>query len=537
MKIEIPIAISTLVPFRGDVRRGNDRGQRRERLPQLPDTISRAASRTTRSIRWARNSRNCASRACKTTSRVRRSRRAPTKSCRSPRASSSNSRARARTRSLRSWRQFGTSMTHPDILESAIPGPLRNQIPQPDRTVDNTTIWAPDFSQAYYQNLLFSGAPGAVSMRNFYIEQSSNRYTVNGDVTDWVQVPFNEAHYGANYCGGIVCARTWLFVRDAGQRLVQRADRRWARRVQRSTPTCRSSTSGIATTANGDGNFNQPDHYIDHFQIVHAGEGEETGGGAQGTDAIWSHRWYAFYSNIGLDGPPGAQARRHPDRRSATTGSATTPSSPRTAASACSRTSSATTSACPTCTTPAATPAAPRTPPASGRCIQAARTAAPAVPADGIGSKPIPMSAYEKIFLDWSNYQVVGYKQSGLGEARTSVGEHQAGAAAQSCCSPTRQSSTSHRRPVRRALLLLLGRRQQPRQHDDPSRLRCRPAPIASARRCSTTSRADWDYAYLTDQRARRVADQTSASTTQSRMARTSATGSPARCERQSGST
>ena len=42
-------------------------------------------------------------------------------------------------------------------------------------------------------DLLFSEAPGAVSMRNFYIEQSSNRYTVNGDVTDWVTVPFSEA--------------------------------------------------------------------------------------------------------------------------------------------------------------------------------------------------------------------------------------------------------------------------------------------------------------------------------------------------------
>ena len=33
----------------------------------------------------------------------------------------------------------------------------------------------------------------------------------------------------------------------------------------------------------GDGNFNEPDGYIDHFQSVHAGEGEETGGGAQGS--------------------------------------------------------------------------------------------------------------------------------------------------------------------------------------------------------------------------------------------------------------
>ena len=31
------------------------------------------------------------------------------------------------------------------------------------------------------------------------------------------------------------------------------------------------------------------------------------------------------------------------------------------------------------------------------------------IPADGIGSKPIPMSAYEKIFLGWSDYQVVGH--------------------------------------------------------------------------------------------------------------------------------
>ena len=52
----------------------------------------------------------------------------------------------------------------------------------------------------------------------------------------------------------------------------------------------------------GDGNFDEPDGYIDHFQSVHAGEGEETGGGAQGTDAIWSHRSYANGGAQG-DGP------------------------------------------------------------------------------------------------------------------------------------------------------------------------------------------------------------------------------------------
>ncbi len=34
------------------------------------------------------------------------------------------------------------------------------------------------------------------------------------------------------------------------------------------------------------------------------------------------------------------------------------------------------------------------------------------VPADGLGTKPIPMSAYEKIFLGWSDYTLLGYKQS-----------------------------------------------------------------------------------------------------------------------------
>ncbi len=44
----------------------------------------------------------------------------------------------------------------------------------------------------------------------------------------------------------------------------------------------------------GDEDFDEPDGYIDHFQSVHAGEGNEGGGGALGDHAIWSHSWYAF---------------------------------------------------------------------------------------------------------------------------------------------------------------------------------------------------------------------------------------------------
>ena len=57
-----------------------------------------------------------------------------------------------------------------------------------------------------------------------------------------------------------------------------------------------------------DGNFDEPDGYLDHFQAVHAGEGEEAGGGAQGEDAIWSHRWYVNRTDYGVTGPPSAAA-------------------------------------------------------------------------------------------------------------------------------------------------------------------------------------------------------------------------------------
>ena len=47
-------------------------------------------------------------------------------------------------------------------------------------------------------------------MANYYQTESSGRYSVHGDVNGWVKVAFNEALYGRNYCGGIVC-NTCLF--------------------------------------------------------------------------------------------------------------------------------------------------------------------------------------------------------------------------------------------------------------------------------------------------------------------------------------
>ena len=38
-------------------------------------------------------------------------------------------------------------------------------------------------------------------MTEYYETQSSGRYSVDGDVTEWVKVPYNQALYGRGYCG------------------------------------------------------------------------------------------------------------------------------------------------------------------------------------------------------------------------------------------------------------------------------------------------------------------------------------------------
>jgi immune inhibitor A len=174
-----------------------------------------------------------------------------------------------------------------------------NNIAEPDRSEDNTTIWEPDFSRDYYYDLLFDQTPGANSVANFYIEQSSNRYSVNGDVTDWNAVPGTAADYGSNTKPD---SAAWPFVRDsvnawyAGQKASGKTDAQIADYLSRFDVWDRYDYDG-------DGDFDEPDGYIDHFQSIHSGEGEEAGGGALGDDAIWSHRWYAWQAANGPDGP------------------------------------------------------------------------------------------------------------------------------------------------------------------------------------------------------------------------------------------
>ena len=184
-------------------------------------------------------------------------------------------------------------------------GPLHNEIPEPDRAVDNRTIWQPDFDRQYFQDLYFGTGEGVESMKTYYERQSSGRYSIDGEVTDWVRVNYNEARYGRSDgfpCEDSVCDNTWDLVRDGMNQWV--ADQQAAGVPDAEiAATLASYDVWDRYDFDGDGNFNEPDGYIDHMQIVHSGGDQANGDPWQGEDAIWSHRWYAFISDAGLTGP------------------------------------------------------------------------------------------------------------------------------------------------------------------------------------------------------------------------------------------
>lgn len=177
------------------------------------------------------------------------------------------------------------------------PGPLHNQIEQPDRSVNNSTYWQQDFSTSYYETF-FNGS--GESMKSYYEALSNGRYSVVNTVEDWVKVPYNASYYGDNAIednGG-----SWRFIEDTGNAW-------WDGQIA-AGKTPAEIDAYLAQfdvwdryDHDNDGNFDEADGYIDHFQAVHAGMGEDAGGGAQGADAIWSHRWYVNGNDYGLTGP------------------------------------------------------------------------------------------------------------------------------------------------------------------------------------------------------------------------------------------
>lgn len=162
-------------------------------------------------------------------------------------------------------------------------GPLHNQIPPPGPR-DNNTIWYDDATPALYSELYFGVGPkagvvvhhpnlGTVDLRgstmaNFYLEQSEGTFVPKGLVyPKWLQAAHSEGWYGADNCtGSNHNVRADNLVREVVDAV--NAD----------------NPNFVWQDYDGDG-----DGFVDNFTVIHAGVGQESGGGQQGDFAIWSH--------------------------------------------------------------------------------------------------------------------------------------------------------------------------------------------------------------------------------------------------------
>ena len=172
-------------------------------------------------------------------------------------------------------------------------GPVHNAIPQPDRVKDNSTLWTSDFSREHFQEMFF-GTEGE-SFAGVYEELSSGRYAVTGDTSDWVEVPWNSASYGQTESQVDMT------------RFIQDSANAWYAAEIAKGKTPAQVNAYLATfdewdryDYDKDGDFSEPDGYIDHFQAVRAGEDESAGAPSW---MIWAHRWSVGQAGRGTSGP------------------------------------------------------------------------------------------------------------------------------------------------------------------------------------------------------------------------------------------
>ncbi|WP_308291582.1 immune inhibitor A domain-containing protein [Microbacterium sp. G2-8] len=170
-------------------------------------------------------------------------------------------------------------------------GPLHNEIPEPAAD-DNSTYWEPDFDRGHFEEMFFGEGE---SFADVYDEMSSGRFAVEGGVSDWVQVANNQASYGQTESQEDMTR----FVQDAADAWY---DAQIAAGKSQDEIVAELGTYDVwdRYDMDGDGITNEADGYIDHFQAVHAGPGEEAGAPES---AIWSHRWAAGQAGLGVEGP------------------------------------------------------------------------------------------------------------------------------------------------------------------------------------------------------------------------------------------
>jgi immune inhibitor A len=153
---------------------------------------------------------------------------------------------------------------------------------------EETDMWYEDYTDEHFQNMIFGdeghvgpNGENLISMKQYYEQQSGGSYSVEGNVAGWYKADHPAAYYGANVPapdGSDARPRTLVveaLKKAAADPNINLGDYdKWDR-----------------DDLDGDGIHAEADGVIDHLMVIHAGVGEEAGGGSLGGDAIWSHRW------------------------------------------------------------------------------------------------------------------------------------------------------------------------------------------------------------------------------------------------------
>jgi len=168
-----------------------------------------------------------------------------------------------------------------------------------------TDNYYPDYPLGHYEDMIFGedGVDGPngenlVSMKQFYEQQSGGTYSVDGKAYGWLKVPGTAKFYGADRATGghdnVTPGGSKQLVVDA-----------YKAALAAGVPV-EDYDLEDPHDLDGDGNLLEKDGLVDHLMIIHAGMGQEAGGGSLSDDAIWSHRSAKFVDLDGLGvGKPG----------------------------------------------------------------------------------------------------------------------------------------------------------------------------------------------------------------------------------------
>jgi immune inhibitor A len=166
-------------------------------------------------------------------------------------------------------------------------------------TKEETDMFYEDYSDEHFQNMIFGdegyegpNGENIISMKQYYEQQSGGSYTVDGTVAGWYTASQPAAYYGHNdpapdgndyFPQMLVYEALSQAATDPNLDLAEYDE--WDR-----------------DDYDDDGIYAEPDGIIDHLMVIHAGVGEEAGGGALGGDAIWSHRSKLGTGPVGIPG-------------------------------------------------------------------------------------------------------------------------------------------------------------------------------------------------------------------------------------------